>query len=194
VQDQTIVAPNRAPSYLATLTPSIESGALPVVVAAKIENAVVVEPVAQTVTAKITLPRLEEQPAPTAFEQPNPQPQSVAAPEPVETPEPQVVLANTKGCAKRKAQLVTFVDDRTLTVRTMSVGTPCVDTGALAEARARIAIAAPAIQQARAAIASDQVLDPRIRNAALAELDAELADLHAELATLSTPSGLASLQ
>jgi bla regulator protein blaR1 len=201
VQDQTIAAPNRAPSYLATLTPSIESGALPVVVEAKIEKVVEVEPVAQTVTAKLILPRLEEEPAPAPFEQPNPKPQPVAAPEPVEAPEPQVVLAKTKGCAKRKAQLVTFVDDRTMTVRTMSVGTPCVDTGALAEARARIAIAAPAIERARAAIASDQVLDPRIRNAALAELDAELADLNAELAELnagvaelSSQRGLASLQ
>ncbi len=183
-QDQTLASPKPAQAYLANLTASVESGALPVVVAAKVERAIEAKPAAKTVSAKITLPSIEAEVMPT--------PVQIAAP--AETPEPQVILAKTEGCTERRAQLVTFSDHQIVTVRTMSVGKPCMDAAKLTEARARVAIAAPAIQQARAAIASDQVLDPRIRAAALAELDAELAELDAELATLSSPRGLASLQ
>jgi bla regulator protein blaR1 len=184
VQDQTSRAPKAAQAYLATLTPSVESGALPVVVTAKLDRALAEEPVARAIATKISLPKIE---APIA-----PEPAQMLLP--VEEPKPQVVLAKAEGCAERTAQLITFSEGPTLTVRTMSVGMPCVEAAKLAEARARIAIAAPAIQQARAAIASDQVLDPRIRAAALAELDAELASLRSELATFSSPSGLATLQ
>ena len=160
-------APSKpAQTYLARLDATSQAAALPIIVQARYEK-----PKHEITPAapKIVMPTIEERVQPAAL------PLVPPSAQPAQSPAPQIVLASSEACIKRTGQ-------------------PCLDKATLVEAHARLALVIPALTTARAAIASDQVLDARIRADVLVELDAELASLRAELATLTSTSVPVSLQ
>lgn len=166
MQEQAGAASKPAQAYLASLDATSQSAALPVIVQARYQM-----PKREITQAapKMILPNITEHVQLAAF------PPVPSLAQPAKSPAPQVVLASSKACIKRAGQ-------------------PCFDKATLVEAHERLALAIPALTTARAAIASDQVLDARIRAEVLVELDAELASLRAEWASISSTSVTVTLQ